>query len=107
MKITNPVSEQVWEDRYCKNGETLEHNIERVAKFCANGNSKDFKDFKAILDEALFFPAGRAMSNAGIGRDLTLNNCFVAPQIEDNMEDIFNKVKLRSFNTSKRWRNRI
>jgi len=94
MKITNPVSKQVWEDRYCKNGETLDQNIERVAKFCSNGNSKDYKDFKSILDEGLFFPAGRAMSNAGIGRDLTLNNCFVAPQVQDNMEDIFNKVKL-------------
>ena len=34
------------------------------------------------------------MSNSGIGRDLTLNNCFVAPQIKDAPIFIFNKVSL-------------
>ncbi len=94
MKITNPISEQVWQDRYSKGGETLDENLSRVAKFCAAGNTEDYKKFKYIFDEALFFLGGRTMSNAGIGRDLTLNNCFVAPQIQDNMEDIFTKVKL-------------
>ena len=94
MKITNIISEQIWEDRYSKNGETLDQNIDRVAKFCAAGSEEDYKSFKAILDAGLFFPGGRAMSNAGIGRDLTLNNCFVAPPIQDNMDDIFSKVKL-------------
>ena len=94
MKITNLISKQVWEDRYSKDGESLEQNLDRVAKFCSAGNDSDYKDFKDVLEEALFFPGGRAMSNAGIGRDLTLNNCFVAPQIGDNMNDIFSKVKL-------------
>ena len=58
------------------------------------GSEEDYKRFKEVLDEGLFFPGGRTMSNAGIGMKLTLNNCFVAPQIQDNMEDIFDKVKL-------------
>ena len=34
------------------------------------------------------------MSNSNIGKNLTLNNCFVAPQIQDDLQDIFTKVKL-------------
>ena len=94
MKITNVVCEQIWRDRYSKNGETLDDNLERVASACSNGNKEDYKDFKYVLDEGLFFPGGRTMSNSGMGEALTLNNCFVAPPIEDNMEDIFTKVKL-------------
>ena len=94
MKITNIISEQIWRDRYSKDGETLDENLDRVAKFCSNGNVEDYKKFRYILDEGLFFPGGRTMSNAGYGKDLTLNNCFVAPQVKDNMEDIFEKVKL-------------
>ncbi|MDD4779045.1 MAG: adenosylcobalamin-dependent ribonucleoside-diphosphate reductase [Tissierellia bacterium] len=93
MKIDNPILYQIWEDRYCKNDETIEDNLHRVAKFCAN-NEKEENEFFNIMNEGLFFPAGRTMSNAGIGRDLTLNNCFVAPQIQDDLSDIFDKVKL-------------
>ncbi|MBE5821183.1 MAG: adenosylcobalamin-dependent ribonucleoside-diphosphate reductase [Clostridiales bacterium] len=94
FKFTNVISENVWKDRYSKNGESLEHNFDRVAKFCSADNQDDFVMFKKVLDEGLFFPGGRTMSNAGIGKDLTLNNCFVAPQVEDSMDDIFTKVKL-------------
>ena len=94
MKITNVVCEQIWKDRYSKNNETLEENLDRVAKACSNGDKEDYKNFKYVLEEGLFFPGGRTMSNSGMGEALTLNNCFVAPPIEDNMEDIFTKVKL-------------
>jgi len=46
------------------------------------------------MEKRMFFPAGRTMSNSGIGKDLTLNNCFVAPQIKDDLTDIFDKVSL-------------
>lgn len=46
------------------------------------------------MKESLFFPGGRTMSNAGIGKHLTLNNCFVAPIIDNSMEGIFEAVKL-------------
>jgi ribonucleoside-diphosphate reductase alpha chain len=93
LQINNPVLYQIWKDRYCKNNETIDGNLHRVAKFCAT-NEKEEQEFYEVMNEGLFFPAGRTMSNAGIGRDLTLNNCFVAPQIQDNLEDIFDKVKL-------------
>lgn len=93
MEIKNPISYNIWEDRYSKNNETIEENLYRVAKYCSN-NEKEKQDFYNIMDKGLFFPAGRTMSNAGVGRDLTLNNCFVAPMVQDDLNDIFDKVKL-------------
>lgn len=93
MKFNNEISENVWKDRYCKNNETLHENFVRVAEFCSK-NDKEKEDFIEIMENGLFFPAGRTMSNSGIGNKLNLNNCFVAPQVRDNYEDIFDKVKL-------------
>ena len=93
MQITNPVLYEIWKDRYCKNDETIDDNIRRVAKYCAQTPQEE-QDFYDVMDLGLFFPAGRTMSNAGVGKDLTLNNCFVAPQIKDDLTDIFNKVSL-------------
>ena len=42
----------------------------------------------------MFLPAGRTMSNSGIGESLTLNNCYTAPQIPDDLSSIFDSVKL-------------
>lgn len=91
--FSNEIIENIWKDRYRKNGETLNENFRRVAKFCSF-NEIEEEMFYKILADGLFFPAGRTMSNAGIGQSLTLNNCFVAPQIEDSLEDIFAKVAL-------------
>lgn len=95
MNFVNEILEGIWKDRYCKNNETLKDNYERVAKYCST-NEKEFQEFYNVMEQRLFFPAGRTMSNSGIGKNLTLNNCFVAPQIKDDLDDIFDKVKLGS-----------
>ena len=92
VEIKNPVLKKIWEDRYRKNGESLEDNFRRVAKFVAQ-NKEEEKDFFKVMSEGLFFPAGRTMSNAGIGSKLGLNNCFVYPTIRDDMGAIFEAVK--------------
>jgi len=92
-EFVNEILENIWKDRYCKNNETLDENFQRVAKYCAS-NEEEKKEFYNVMKQRLFFPAGRTMSNSGIGKDLTLNNCFVAPQIRDDLSDIFNKVSL-------------
>lgn len=93
MNFTNSILENIWKDRYQKNGESFENNLKRVAKHCAT-NEQEEKMFYDVMNKRYFFPAGRTMSNSGIGRDLTLNNCFVAPQIKDSLDDIFRKVAL-------------
>jgi ribonucleotide reductase alpha subunit len=93
MKFINMVFEKTWADRYKKNDETVEDNLKRVAGHCAK-TEQEAVDFYHLMNNGEFFPAGRTMSNSGIGKSLTLNNCFVAPQIEDSLDDIFSKVAL-------------
>ena len=96
--FVNEVYESIWKDRYQKNGESYDDQLWRVADFIAEAEEtkahKWSEKFFSIMKEGYFFPAGRTMSNAGIGEKLTLNNCFVAPIIGNSMEQIFNAVKL-------------
>ena len=93
MEFVNEIVENIWKDRYRKNNETLEGNFRRVAKFCAKEKA-DENDFFDVMNNGLFYPAGRTMSNSGVGTKLTLNNCFVAPQIGDSYDEIFDRVRL-------------
>lgn len=97
--FVNEVYKSIWKDRYQKNGESYDDQLWRVADFVASAEGdwnapKWAEKFFSIMKEGYFFPAGRTMSNAGIGEKLTLNNCFVAPIIGNSMEQIFNAVKL-------------
>lgn len=92
MEINNIISKQIWEDRYKKNNETLNENIERVAEYIST-NHDEYKEFYNVMDKKLFMPAGRTMSNSGIGKSLTLNNCFTLNLVPDSMEGIFEYVK--------------
>lgn len=92
-EFVNEVLENIWKDRYRKNEETYEQNLKRVADYCGK-TDEEKQEFYNVMKERRFFPAGRTMSNAGIGRDLTLNNCFCegAKVITDrglvNIEDV-------------------
>lgn len=96
--FVNEVYESIWKDRYQKNDESYDDQLWRVADFIAETEAtqapKWSERFYSIMKSGYFFPAGRTMSNAGIGEKLTLNNCFVAPIIGNSMEQIFDAVKL-------------
>ena len=66
MKIENEILYKIWEDRYSKNGESVDENLHRVADYCST-SKEEAKEFYDILDKGLFYPAGRTMSNSGIG----------------------------------------
>ena len=91
--IQNPISFQIWNYRYRKNNETLNDNFHRVANYIGF-TDEDKEMFFWLMSNGKFYPAGRTMSNCGIGRNLTLNNCFVASQIQDSLQNIFEKVAL-------------
>lgn len=93
LTIKNPVLNNIWKDRYCKNDETLEGNLQRVAKYLAR-DDKEYKEFFNVMANGYFFPAGRTMSNAGIGEQLGLSNCYTLNFVENSMEGIFDAVKL-------------
>ena len=96
--FVNEVYESIWKDRYQKDGESYDDQLWRVADFIAEAEEtkahKWSEQFYSIMRGGYFFPAGRTMSNAGIGEKLTLNNCFVAPIVGNSMEQIFDAVKL-------------
>ena len=92
IEIQNQALKNIWQDRYQKNNETIEENVKRVAGYIAT-NDYEYESFCEVMSNGEFFPAGRTMSNAGIGETLTLNNCFLHPIVEDSMESIFDAVK--------------
>lgn len=91
--FVNEVFENIWKDRYRKNGESVDDNFRRVAAYISQ-TEEDEEEFLQVMRNGYFFPAGRTMSNAGIGRDLGLNNCFTAPPVQDDLGKIFDAVKL-------------
>ena len=96
MEIKNLVSLKVLEDRYLKDGETLDQQIDRISTAVSSvEKDKDYwKDkFKDIIDQRLFIPAGRIISGAGVDKKLTLSNCFTMNFVPDSMDEIFNYVK--------------
>ena len=90
--ITNLISKQIWEDRYKKHNETFEESLKRVSNYIGQ-NSEEKEAFFNVMNDGLFYPAGRTMSNSGIGKDLTLNNCFTLNLVPDSMDGIFEYVK--------------
>lgn len=93
IELRNPTAIKIWQDRYQKNGETLNEQLDRVAGFLAD-TPEEAKEFYDVMDKGHFFPAGRTMSNAGIGETLTLSNCFVVGSVPDSMNDIFDTVRI-------------
>lgn len=90
--INNLISKEIWNDRYRKHDETFEEQLKRVADYIGS-TDKEKQDFYDVMMNGLFYPAGRTMSNSGIGKSLTLNNCFSLNFVPDSMEGIFNFVK--------------
>ena len=78
----------IYENKYRYDNESFEEFLDRVSG--GNGPIK-----KAIKDKK-FMPAGRILAGRGLdkfGRKITLSNCYVMPQVEDNIEAIFDTAK--------------
>lgn len=78
----------IYEKKYRFKNETFEEFLDRVS----GGNDKIRK---AIRDKK-FMPAGRILAGRGLnkyGRKVTLSNCYVLPEVEDNIESIFDTAK--------------
>ena len=111
-KFTQPISKQIWEDKYKytplngKQGDdTVEDMWHRVAKAASESTHKSrankgiFYDtgitdtYYTLLEDFKFIPAGRILAGAGTGRKVTLSNCYVMGKIPDSIEGIFESVK--------------
>lgn len=95
FKFEQRVSKEIFENKYQIRGETTPHEVfMRVAEEIAEAEkTPELKEiwknrFYDIMDQGLFFPAGRPLANARIDSPMKqYANCFVI-EIEDNMESI-------------------
>ena len=99
-----PISGQIWNDKYrlkSPDGEPVDQSIEqtwnRVARCLASVEDLDqemwVQRFEAVQQDFAFMPAGRIIAGAGTDRRVTLFNCFVMGEIEDDMASIFEHLK--------------
>ncbi len=93
------ISRQIWADKYrFKHADgtpidvTIEESWRRVARALAAVEREPAlweERFYQALEDFKFLPAGRIISGAGTDRRVTLFNCFVMGDIEDDLGSIF------------------
>lgn len=102
--IRSPIADQIWSQKYrhtTHEGEhldgTLSSTFVRVADALAVNEGDDraawSDSFFELMSGFRFIPGGRILAGAGTGRDVTLQNCYVSPDIEDSMSGIFAAVQ--------------
>ncbi len=81
------ISEEIHAMKYRSEGETFREAMTRVAEALKDDLSH-FDNFRTILYNQRFLPAGRVQSAMGAPRKVTPYNCFVSTTIEDSMTGI-------------------
>jgi len=89
---TLPISEEIHAMKYRSEGESFRDAMTRVAA-ALQDDEAHFNNFRTILYNQRFLPAGRVQSAMGAPRKVTPYNCFVSTTIEDSMEGIMGAAK--------------
>lgn len=89
---TLEVSKWIHEEKYRGQGETFKDAMTRVAE-ALKDNESHFNNFRTILYNQRFLPAGRVQSAMGAPRRVTPYNCFVSTTIEDSMDGIMDAAR--------------
>lgn len=84
---TLSISEEIHAMKYRGKNETFKDAMTRVADALKDG-PEHFEEFRTILYNQRFLPAGRVQSAMGSPREVTPYNCFVSENITDSMEGI-------------------
>ena len=80
----NKLGIDIWNKKYCYNGETFEQWLDRV--------SEGDKAVRKLIEEQKFLFGGRILANRGLqktGLKVTFSNCYVVQPPEDSIESIF------------------
>ena len=103
MVELSPVSQQIWDMKYrlkAIDGRPVDKTIAETWRRVAAALSGAEQDpsyweqrFFTAMEDFRFLPAGRILSGAGSGRDVTLFNCFVMGDVPDDMAGIFEGLK--------------
>ncbi|ADE38630.1 adenosylcobalamin-dependent ribonucleoside-diphosphate reductase [Candidatus Puniceispirillum marinum] len=86
-----PLSEEIDTIKYRQTGEDFYSKIVRIADSLKD-SSEHFEDFKDVLRNMRFLPAGRVQNAMGAARQTTAFNCFVSGVIGDSMESIMQRA---------------
>ena len=76
--------------------QTVADTWKRIAETLAAGEKQPeawLEPFREALEDFRFLPAGRIIAGAGTERRVTLFNCFVMGEIDDDMAAIFENLK--------------
>lgn len=87
----NPFSEQVHREKYRQPGEDFRGAMNRVA-FALADNGDHYHEFREVLIDMRFMPAGRVQAAMGAARRVTPYNCFVSPSIADSFTEGENSI---------------
>ena len=98
-----PISRQIWDAKYRLKADdgtpidvTIEDSWRRVALALAAAENDPEQwevPFYQVLEDFRFLPAGRILAGAGTGRRVTLFNCFVMGNVEDDLGSIFSHLR--------------
>lgn len=80
----NTLGLSIWENKYRYENETFDEWLDRVS----NGD----EELKQLIIEKKFLFGGRILANRGLdklGKKITYSNCYVLPQVKDNIESIY------------------
>ncbi len=102
-----PIAEEIWNLKYRLRDEdgapldsSLDDTFARVAAAAASAEpggkrvrKRWAKKFHAAMSDLGFLPGGRILAGAGSTRHVTLFNCFVMGQVEDDLSGIFDSVR--------------
>jgi ribonucleoside-diphosphate reductase alpha chain len=81
------ISEEIHQMKYRSKGESFKGAMTRVAN-ALKDDEHHFSEFREVLYDMRFMPAGRVQSAMGAPRRVTPYNCFVSMTIPDSMEGI-------------------
>lgn len=88
---TLSISEEIHAMKYRSKGESFKEAMIRVAD-ALKDNEEHYLQFKEILLDQRFLPAGRVQAAMGAPREVTSFNCFVSGTLEDSMDSIMEKA---------------
>ena len=85
------LSDEIDETKYRQTGEDFYSKVVRIAD-ALKDDSEHFEEFKDILRDMRFLPAGRVQNAMGAARQTTAYNCFVSGIIDDSMDSIMQRA---------------
>lgn len=88
---TLSISEEIHAMKYRSKGESFKEAMIRVAD-ALKDNEEHYLQFKEVLLDQRFLPAGRVQAAMGAPREVTSFNCFVSGTLEDSMDSIMEKA---------------